>query len=140
VNEVEELAAKQFGVEDGFHLELFFSSNDKWRKELRGPARNRVRTEAFQKTNVKDRVDLHCLGQIKAVRSCANLLENLKGTNSFVVELPGRAIGAQVSGIQPDLVTNLEIGLGHGLGIKVSGVTFNGRLNVELHFGIKIVE
>jgi len=126
MNKIDELSLAHLGVEDGLYLVLLFSIDNERGKRSWGSTRDGIRTILLQKADMEDRMDLHGLGQVEAVRSSTDLLEDLERADSLVVKLTGRTVGAEIAGIEPDLVANLEVGLGHGLGIKVAGVAIDG--------------
>jgi hypothetical protein len=67
VDEVLKLSSIQFGVQNSLDLVLLFSSNNERWERLWGSTGDRIGAVLFQQSDMKDRMDLHGLGQIKAV-------------------------------------------------------------------------
>jgi hypothetical protein len=111
---------------------------DERRRRLCGPTRDDVRPNALQEFDVKDWMNFHGLGKVKSKGTRSNFLHDGERTNALVVELASRAFGLQVTGVQPYLVTNLEVRLVDGFCVKVLGVGFNGSLNAELHLRVQV--
>lgn len=87
---------------------------------------------------MKNRVDPHGCWEVQTIGTGPDLLEYLKRANSFVVKLLGWSFGAEISGVQPDFVANVEVRLSHRLSIEVSCMSFISRLDVELHLGVDV--
>ena len=45
-----------------------------------------------------------------------------------------------VPGVEPDLVSDLEVGLGHGLCVIVQGLSLQGYLDIELEVSMEVLE
>ena len=69
MNKIDELSLAHLGVEDGLYLVLLFSIDNERGKRSWGSTRDGIRTILLQKADMEDRMDLHGLGQVEAVRS-----------------------------------------------------------------------
>jgi hypothetical protein len=65
------------------------------------------------------RVDFHGLWYLEAVRSRVDPFKDREWTHSFVVQFVRRASRAKITSIEPDFISNLEIGLRHDFVVKM---------------------
>ena len=101
-------------------------------------ARERIIGSMLQRRDLEHRVYFHGGGEAEAsgVR-CAEAWvgEHLKGTKTAVAQLPGRAAGDDVLGVQPHLITRKEAGCGKPVFVGVRGMAFLGTA----HLGPQVI-
>lgn len=135
-----ELIILQARAEDFFDfiLRVTLDHNRWWLLGL--AARDGVRTPRFEEADMENRMDPHGLGEIQLEGARPYLGNDGERAQLLVIKLLGWAIGLDILGVQPDLVSNLEIRLRHDLVVKVLGMGLEGFGNVELEVGMKFFE
>jgi hypothetical protein len=101
---------------------LFTTHLHRWRAPW-GSTWNLIRLVPFKKADMENWVDLVVLRQVQVVRMIIHLLKDLEGSKLLVVEFLCWSSCVDVLGVEPDLVSNLEVGLDHGLCVIVLGMS-----------------
>lgn len=129
-------STEETGVEDLLN-EVFFETVDddrrRWRDDLAGV---RVADVEGQLGDVEDRVALHGRRKVEMVGVRAYDLEDREGTKAFMIQLLRRANGTDVAGVEPDLVTNLEVWCGSSVVVSILLMLKLGTSD----FGTEVVE
>ena len=74
------------------------------------------------------------------VGTVVHFLQDLEGPKLLVVKLLCWSGCVDVPGVEPDLVSDLEVGLGHGLCVIVQGLLLQGNLDIELEVSMEVLE
>lgn len=74
------------------------------------------------------------------VGTVVHFLQDLEGPKLLVVKFLCWSSCVDVPGVEPDLVSDLEVGLGHGLCVIVQGLSLQGYLDIELEVSMEVLE